>query len=106
MSTTHQINVFSDKFSPKSTDVSKGATDTVKFVRAGGSTVASITITAPAGTDASSLFGTTTCTTGPNATDAPTYTVQSIAVVGVSYTLNLPAGIEEAKDPGTINVTG
>jgi hypothetical protein len=106
MSTTHQINVFSDKFSPKATDVSKGSSDTVQFVRAGGSTVASITITAPSGTDASSLFGTTTCSTGATATDAPVYTVQSTAAVGVTYTLNLPAGVEEAKDPGTIIVTG
>ncbi len=106
MSTTHQINVKPNSFDPKNTDVSKGNGDKVKFVRSGGSTAMTITVTAPAGTDPATLFGTATCDTGDNANDAPAYTVQSTAVVGVTYTINLPPGVELAKDPGTILVNG
>ena len=98
MSTTQQINVHSDKFTPTSTNANKS--DSVQFVQSGSGAPSSITITAPAGTDASTLFGTTTCTV------PGTYTVQTTAVVGVTYTLNLPASPTGIKTPGSITVGG
>ena len=98
MSDTQKIEVHSDKFTPKDTNTKKA--DSIQFVQSGSNAPSSITITAPAGTDPATLFGVTTCAV------PGTYPVQSTAVVGVTYALNLPDGQIETKDPGTVTVDG
>ncbi|WP_243384647.1 hypothetical protein [Geothrix alkalitolerans] len=104
---TKQININGNGGCNPSLVSGQRAVDSVHFVQSGPNAPTSVTITAAPGStvDASTLFGTTTCTVDADASGPNAYAIQANANLG-NYSVDTPSGLRAVPNAGTITVTG